>query len=474
MASFMQRIKRFILGNRLSRVIRATFDAAQETRHNRKHWSRSDELSADGASDKATRKILRKRARYECANNSYARGIVNTLANDTVGTGPRLQMMMEDSALASQIEGDFYQWCRDINFFEKLRTVRVAKAQDGEAFIKLATNPNSMASVKLDLQLIEADCITSDDASLSNIDGVVLDSFGNPSSYIVLRVHPGDGSSGGETDTIPASNMIHCYRMDRPGQHRGIPEIVPALELFAQLRRYTLATLTAAEHIADVTGVLYTDLPGTEAAGNEDPFGSIEMDRGHMISLPDGWKFGQAKAEQPTTTYAEFKHEILNEIARCLNMPYNVAAGNSSGYNYASGRMDWQTYYKSIRVDQSDMEARILDRVFALWIVEYAMVSGLGNIEGLDLSHQWFWDGMEHVDPAKEATAQAQRLANNTTTLAIECAKNGRDWEEVLIQRGREIEVMKRLGLTMATVEQTENTNDMQDEEEGNPDDQTN
>ena len=45
------------------------------------------------------------------------------------------------------------------------------------------------------------------------------------------------------------------------------------------------------------------------------------------------------QAEQPTTTFAEFKHEILNKIARCLNMPFNVGAGNSSGYNYASERL---------------------------------------------------------------------------------------------------------------------------------------
>jgi hypothetical protein len=31
--------------------------------------------------------------------------------------------------------------------------------------------------------------------------------------------------------------------------------------------------------------------------------------------------------------------------------PFNVAAGNSSGYNYASGRLDHQTYFKAIRVD---------------------------------------------------------------------------------------------------------------------------
>ena len=42
---------------------------------------------------------------------------------------------------------------------------------------------------------------------------------------------------------------------------------------------------------------------------------------------------------------------------------------------------------------------------------------------------QWFWNGHEHVDPAKEANAQATRLKNHTTTLAVEYARQGRDWE---------------------------------------------
>ena len=52
--------------------------------------------------------------------------------------------------------------------------------------------------------------------------------------------------------------------------------------------------------------------------------------------------------------------------------------------------------------------------------------------------HQWFWNGREHVDPAKEANAQATRLKNNTTTLAQEYAKQGRDWETELRQRAKE------------------------------------
>ncbi len=62
--------------------------------------------------------------------------------------------------------------------------------------------------------------------------------------------------------------MIHYFRADRPGQSRGIPEITPALPLFAQLRRYTLAVLAAAETAADFAAVLYTDAP---ANGEADP-----------------------------------------------------------------------------------------------------------------------------------------------------------------------------------------------------------
>ena len=78
------------------RVLRARFDAAQTTADNQRHWSNADSLSADSAANADVRKTLRNRARYEVANNSYARGIVTTLANDVVGTGPRLQMLTDD------------------------------------------------------------------------------------------------------------------------------------------------------------------------------------------------------------------------------------------------------------------------------------------------------------------------------------------------------------------------------------------
>ena len=448
----------------LPAVVRAKYDAAQTTVENIRHWAMADGLSADSANSVDARQKLRHRARYEVANNSYAKGIVLTIANDTVGTGPRLQMLTSDSEINRRIEQAFAYWAAAVGLAQKLRTMRMAKATDGEVFAALAANPRIDSPVKLDIQLIEADRVASPTMAVlpvaGDVDGVHLDAWGNPSSYTVLRYHPGEiGAWRNGYDVLNAAAMIHYFRTDRPGQHRGVPEITPALPLFAQLRRYTLAVLGAAETAADFAAVLYTDSPANGEAASVEPMDIVELEKRMATTLPDGWKLGQIKAEQPGTTYAEFKRELLNEIARCLNMPYNIAACNSSGYNYASGRLDHQTYYKSIRVEQSHLSDVVLDRIFAAWRHEAMLTAELAVLRGIDGSpHQWFFDGTEHVDPAKEAKAQATRLGSHTTTLAIEYARQGRDWETELRQRAKEKQLMDELGLSRDQAQQHQET----------------
>jgi len=441
------------------RVVLARYDAAATTEENRRHWANADHLSANAANNPTVRRILRARARYEVANNSYARGIVLTLANDVVGTGPRLQLLTENDTANRTVEQAFVQWAEAIRLPEKLRTLRMARAESGEVFAMLTANPAVDSPVKLDLRLIEADQIATPAVNLSaGVDGIVFDAYGNPLEYHLLRAHPGDTSAIGASllgfDRVPASAMLHYFRADRPGQARGIPEITPALPLFAQLRRYTLAVIAAAETAADFAAVLYTDAPANGEADPVEPMDLVELERRMATVLPGGWKLGQVAAEQPATTYGEFKAQILNEIARCLNMPFNVAAGNSSGYNYASGRLDHQTYYKSIRVDQAHMGRVVLDPLLRAWLDEATLVEGLlpqamRRVAPLP-EHQWFWDGMEHVDPAKEASAQTTRLTSHTTTLAYEYARQGRDWEAELRQRAKEVALMNELGLGVA------------------------
>jgi len=432
-------------------VVRARYDAAQTTPDNARHWAAADALSANTANSPAVRQTLRVRSRYEVANNSYAKGIVLTLANDTVGTGPRLQVRSEDAAVNRVIEREWAAWSEAVHLADQLRTMRMAKATDGEAFAMLARSDALQSPVKLSLRLLEAEQVATPTLlpSPSAVDGIELDAGGSPAFYHVLKQHPGAGGlvSTGEYDRVPAAAMLHFFRVDRPGQCRGIPEITSALPLFAQLRRYTLAVIAAAETAADFAAVLYTDAP-PDGAADVEPLDQVELEKRMATTLPAGWKLGQVDAKQPATTYREFKAEILNEIARCLNMPFNVAACNSSAYNYASGRLDHQTYFRSIQVEQAHMELVVLGPLFREWLREACLaIPELRDVPP-GVSVEWMWDGWEHVDPAKEANAQATRLASHTTTLAAEYARGGKDWEAELRQRARELALMRELGLT--------------------------
>ncbi len=475
----------FVLG-RVVRFVRGWYDAARTTDENRRHWAAADNLSARAANSLDVRRTLRARARYEVANNSYAKGIVKTLANFVVGTGPRLQLLTDDEKANRLIEREFGRWAKAIGLAHKLRTMRIAQCETGEVFAIPITNPNVDSPVQMDLKVIEADQVTTpwslqtrpDDDT--QVDGIVFDEYGNPARYYVLRYHPGDGPSWSgpkpDYDVLSARDVIHLFWVDRPGQVRGIPEITSSVSLFAILRRYTLAVLGAAEQAALPGGVVHTDAtadPDTDV----EPMDQIELDRGTWLTMPLGWRISQVKAEQPTTTYGDFKHEVINESARPLDMPYNIAAGNSSGYNYASGRLDHQSFFKAIRIDQNHLEDLVVDRVFSWWLNEAVLIEGYlpqwVRQRGVYLPRQWFWDGYEHVDPAKEANAQGTRLANHTTTLAAEYAKQGLDWEEELRQRARELKLMRELGLTPAAAPASPGADEDAADEEEDEDDES-
>ena len=436
--------------------VSARFDAAQTTKDNVRHWSMADYCSADQEARPEIRRILRQRSRYEIANNSYAKGLVQMLANDTIGTGPRIQLLTEDEAYNEEIEAEFMQWSEAVKLPQKLRMMRIARCQDGESFGVLATNPKVRHCVKMDLILVEADRVSGELRLVeddNSVDGITYDQWGNPVNYRVLKYHPGDlrFTTAEEALYIPAEYMLHIFRPDRPELHRGIPELSAALPLFAQLRRYNLAVLSAAEAAADFAAILYTDAPPDGEAANVPPMDALELERNMMLTVPAGWKMAQLDAKQPTANHGEFVKIILSEIARCAVSTYGSVSGDFSGHNYASGRLDNQLYHKNILVDRSFWEAEVLNHIFYMWYREYSLLRR--NFRELQTPrHAWFWDGFVHVDPTKEATAQEIRLANSTTTLAAECARDGRDYMTVLRQRAKEIKLMKELGIPINSV----------------------
>lgn len=434
-------------------VLEARYDAAQTTDKNAQHWGEADLLSANGANNAQVRQILRKRARYERDNAPYCKGIVQTLANDTIGCGPTLQLSTGNQAADDVIEDLWRRWCDAVSLDEKLRTGDQAMTVDGEAFGVLITNDKIPGPVKLDIKLVEADQVTTPTPLLKLpqlVDGVELDPVTQePAYYHLLKSHPGDGIFYlpiSQFDRIPERFIVHAFMRDRPGQQRGIPQITSALPLFAQLRRYTGATLDSAEAQASIAGVLKTTTP-PEMAAQVEPNYPLRLVRGAFLSIPEGWDIGQAATNSPNATYQMFKNEVISEAARCLSMPFCVAACNSSSYNYASGRLDFQVYHRSIRTRRSVWAQRALRKVFAAWVRE-ADAAGIipdsaGDPEQWSVS--WAWDSGEHVDPLKEASATTMRLANRTTTYAREYAKLGLDWRTELEQVAREQALLNEL-----------------------------
>jgi lambda family phage portal protein len=437
-------------------VTRARFEAAEKGDDYR-HWAGADAFSADAALSPEKRRVMRNRARHERVNNSYLAGISATLAGDLIGTGPRLQLDIGDDTAGRDVERRFYDWGTLIDLPAKLRTMREALVVDGEAFAVMINN-SRLPGVQLDLRLVEAEMVATPTELMrttitpegNTVDGIEFDETGNVIAYQVLSFHPGSNYRINNLlfNRVPSAAVIHWFRRIRPGQNRGMPEVAPALRLFGQLRRYTEAVIAAAETAADFAAFIHSNSPAAEV-DEVDAFAELEIRKRSLVTLPEGWDISQLKAEQPTSTYKDFKREILNEIARCLQLPYNVAALDSSSYNYASGRMDHQVYGMNQRVDRDHLERICLDRVLSAWVNEASLAGFIPD--GLppfsEWNWAWVWDGREHVDPGKEASAAEIRLRTLTTSLASEYSRQGKRWDVELRQIAAERELMQELGL---------------------------
>ncbi len=480
----------------------ARFDAASMSPEARRHWAGADNLSADAALQPSVRRLIVSRNRFEANNNGYMGGILETLADDTIGTGPRLRLMYDDPDLdistdtqaagtLHRRERRFYKFSKAIHLASKLRLARLAKARDGEVFFQKAINPGVRNECKIDLILFETEQVSSGlcgenqstykNGAPKEVDGIIYDKFGNPEQYRFYREHPGALTGTTDSYLVPAHAVIHYAHLRRPGQHRGLPELTAGLTVFNDLRRYGNSVLAAAETAAVISFLLETDIIPDQEEFNLDAeldengkrikqlnfTDIVPMAKNAGVALPEGWKGKQLKAEQPTSTYCAFSDAKLNEAARAISMPFNVAKGNSSGYNYASGRLDHQVYHRKIAVERQNIEEFILDDIFEQWEKFDRAFHPEDYNEEWEVDHKWMWDGFEHCDPAKEANAQTTRLQNGTTTLAEECAAQGRDYEQILRQRGREKRLAQKYGIETEIPEQSgANTGVIDNEEE--------
>jgi len=435
------------------RGMHAKVDAASSDEFSKRLWRDADSLGPNAAFNQGVRQKARDRARLEFVNNNYARGMVRTSAYDLIGTCPRLQLSIpgdKSGAMAKKIERSFARWGKAVGLGLKYRLMEKANGHSGGAIALLQTNPEINHKVKLDLRLIEIERNQTPWDKLTDPtiwDGIKVDEHGNHVEYYFLRYHPGEWRGlvamtiAGVFDTVAARNVIHWYEQDRCDQWHGIPKISASLPLFSQLRRYTLATLTAAEFAAMLAGIMKTNLPPASGVAQEvDNWSFFELVRGALMSLPEGWEATQFDAKQPTTTYPQFKSELLAECGRGSGTPLNVVSGSSKDMNYSSGRLDHVPYHREKRIDRFDFESIVADRVLSAWEQEARFVDEVPldapAIE--EWSWSWNYDGFEGIDQQKDANADDIRLKNGTSTLKEILAEYGQDVYEHMDQLAKE------------------------------------
>ncbi len=435
------------------RRVNATYDAARDGNETINLWKFATSLDADACNSLAIRTKLRNRSREERANSGYYSGIIGTHVNYIIGTGPKLRLKTRGKVFNQMVEARWQPWMNASGFVSWLRLLFGAKVADGESVGILFNNPAIKDSVSLDMMLVECDKLTAPTAKLNTekyVDGIHFDEFGNPTFYDILNQHPGSAIQmirpEAEFQTLRASHVIHWYKPTRPGQHRGIPEMTPTLSLHGTGRRFREATVAAAETAADFAMMIEM---GMASEGNDEvaPFTTLPIEKRMLTVMPAGAKASQIRAEHPSTTYESFTRQIINESARPLSMPYNIASCDSSDYTFSGGQLDHQTYFVSVNVERQSCQLEVLDRVFTMWFAQAVWIYGWVFDPKSVPRHGWIWSKKPQNDPVKTALARKHTLALGGTTLSDIYAEDGEDFEDKIEQMaadfGVDIETMR-------------------------------
>jgi hypothetical protein len=424
---------------RIQRTLNATYDAARTSDDLAAYWANADGFDADSANSRGVRETLTRRSRYETANNGFSDGIASTYSTDLVGTGPQLRMQTNSPAFNQMVERTWFLWCQAVSFRRKLWCMAHAKHVDGEAIGVLRRNHGINHPIKLDVVLYETEqCQTPflPFGEPGRIDGIEFDKFGNPISYDILNQHPGSANNFAIDqipERVPASLVLHWFKMRRPGQHRGVPECASTLNLGACFRRGRISTLLTWEKIAKWTLFLKTLFEPEEIQGIP-PFSSFDVSDGMVTNLPNSVEPLQLKAEHPGPTY-EAAHKLwLNEQGRPKAMPLNKVMCNSADYNYASGRLDFQTYYSELDVDREDGND-VLDKCFNVWldwaILTFRWLGGIPEAVGPGARfHTWDWPKHRVADVEAEANANRTKLESGQIFPHRLFSDQGLDWED--------------------------------------------
>lgn len=446
---------------------RSKYDSTSTVPENKNHWSRADSLSASASQDPATRAKMRDRSRHEDSNSPNFQALIDTRANCTVGTGPRLQVRIPGRSAedARAVELAWARYAKRIKLFDALHLFDLSETREGELFgLKVSDHTAPPGEPQLYLKLIESDqCCTPDldPTDPAAVDGIRLDTLGRPVEYHFLRNHPGDRFNmfrGGplEYDHYPARQVIHFFTRRRVGQCRGIPSLQASLNHQSILRRFTIASLSSAETQARISAVIKRpeEVPGLdddpEETVDERDLEVLQVGQTSFMVLPAGDEANSFAPAHPGPNFKQFKDVMIQEGGRPISAPRNISTGSSAEYNFSSAKMDLGLWNGATTIRRVREQNIVCDDMLDSWFDEGRLIPGYLPVNLPPLSEwviEWRWPAYTSLDAEKDAKAATLEIANGTTTLDRICGEQGGDWEEILEQRAAEMKRCKELGL---------------------------
>jgi lambda family phage portal protein len=421
---------------------------------------------------------LRDRARQLCRDNDYAKQALRAIQANVVGQGIQFQSQVRmqrggrlDTRLNDQIEEAWREWTQannchvagKLSFNEIERLAIRSVAESGEVFIRIVRQQFGNSKVPMGLEVLEADLL--DDGLNGRSQqgneirmGVEMDEWGRPVAYHFLAYHPGDYQfSNQQISTqrhkrVPAADVIHLYKMERPGQTRGVSFFASAIERLHHLAGYEQAEVVRARASSALMGFITS--PEGELIGEEvfDGDRVSGFEPGVFKYLAPGESVTVPQLDAPDGQFEPFMRAMLRGVAAGIGCSYETISRDFSQTNFSSSRLSLLEDRDQWRILQRWMIQSFNQRILDAWL-DMAVLSGALSLPQYEQQPEryrhvrWMPRGWSWVDPQKEVQAMKDAVRSGFKTLADVVAEQGGDMEELFEARKRETELAVEMGL---------------------------
>lgn len=412
---------------------------------------------------------LRDVARDLVRNNAYAESALGTIGDDAVGEG----IVAKPATAHAEAATLWKAWAgttvcdadglHDFAGLQKL--VMTTVVESGEVLVRRRIRRiEDGLPIPLQLQVLEPDYLdTLKDASLPGggeiVNGVEFNALGQRVAYWLYPKHPGAirgvvGTSSilSGSRRVPASEILHVFKVKRAGQVRGVTWFAPVVLRFKDFDEFEDASLMK-QKIAACLAVITSDVDGTGSAlgtaqtSTRSDGSTQELDLlspGAILNLPAGRNVEVVQPPQ-VREYADFCEVTLRSIAAGLGVTYEDLTGDYTDLPFSAARMSRLRHGKRV-VDWRwrMLVPRFCDPVWT-WAMEVAVMNGLQNPPAA----RWTAPPMAMIEPDKEGLALQRLVRTGLMTLSEAIRERGYDPEELLAEMAADNKRLDALGLVL-------------------------